>query len=234
MPQNKSALILGATGLVGGELLALLLDHPDYERVRVLVRRSLHWKHPKMEEHVIDFDRLDKERDLFEVDEVFCCLGTTRKKAGSAEAFRKVDLHYPVTAATLAKAQGARFFIITAVGANSRSLFFYNRVKGEVEEKLKQLDLPALHIFRPSLLLGKRMEFRLGEEFAAVFARLLRPVFTGVLGPYRPVKALDVAKAMVWAAQMNEKGMFVHPSHEIEKMASNIHINRETRRFFAI
>jgi uncharacterized protein YbjT (DUF2867 family) len=217
---NKTALVLGSTGLVGRELTRILLEDVRYGKIITLVRRKTGQQHPKLEEHVVDFERLADHKDLFAVHDVFCCLGTTMKKAGSREAFRKVDLEYPLAAAKLAKEKGVeKFLVITAIGANRRSVFFYNRVKGELEESLKSLHLPSLIIFRPSLLLGERSEKRTGEDLAAALYRLTKPLFIGPLARYSPVEAETVALAMRNAAGLEQKGVRMIPSHEIRQMA---------------
>ena len=164
-PAGRTALLLGATGLVGGHVLDLLLASPRYSRVRVLGRRRLARTDAKLDSQEIDFDRLARHAELFRVDDVFCCLGTTIAKAGSQEAFRRVDLSYVVEAASLASEAGAeQFLVVSAVGADPDSRVFYNRVKGEMEAGVKRLPFRAVWILRPSLLLGEREEFRLGEK----------------------------------------------------------------------
>lgn len=128
---DRTALLLGATGLVGGHCLNFLLNDESYGRVSVLGRRPLEREHPKLEQHLVDFDRLENSAELIQAQDVFCCLGTTIKKAGSQEAFRRVDFEYPLQSARVAARQGAeRFLIVTAIGADPGSRIFYNRVKG--------------------------------------------------------------------------------------------------------
>src|SRR5690606_24320068 len=136
-----------------------------------------------------DYYRLEEYADHFKVDDVFCCLGTTIKKAGSQNAFRRVDYDYPVALGKLAKSAGAkRFLVISAMGADARSNIFYSRVKGQMEEALKKMEFPALHIFQPSLLLGKRDEFRLGEKAASVLAPAISPLLRGKMKKYKPIE----------------------------------------------
>lgn len=217
----KSALIAGATGLTGNELVKVLLEDPAYDKVKVLVRRPLDLDHPKLEQIKTDYYRLEEYADHFKVDDVFCCLGTTIKKAGSQNAFRRVDYDYPVALGKLAKSAGAkRFLVISAMGADARSNIFYSRVKGQMEEALKKMEFPALHIFQPSLLLGKRDEFRLGEKAASVLAPAISPLLRGKMKKYKPIEAKQVAKAMGAAAQSEKEGVLVHSSDEIAEMAS--------------
>lgn len=217
---KKKALVLGATGLVGKEVIQLLLDHPDYESVTVLARRPLEIQHKKLDLHIIQFEHLGAYQDLFQVNEVFCCLGTTIKKVKTKADFRRVDYFYPLTAGKLAKEQGVeQFLIITAMGSNPKSPFFYSRVKGDVEESLKILQFPTLHILRPSLLLGKRSnDFRLGEQVAAFISRFTRFLFIGPLQRFKAIEGKQVAWAMVQLAQSQQKGVFIHSSHELRKL----------------
>jgi uncharacterized protein YbjT (DUF2867 family) len=215
----RSALLLGATGLVGSELLSLLLADGEYRQVTVLVRRNLAVANPKLVQRIADFDNLAKVGDAFAVDDVFCCLGTTIKKAGSQEAFRKVDYTYPLESAKLAVQQGAKqYLIITALGANAQSAIFYNRVKGEVEEAIEQLPLNGFHIFRPSLLLGDRQESRLGEQIASVVMRPLGFLLAGPLKKYRGIPARTVARAMLRTAKQNLTGSHAYDSDVIQEM----------------
>jgi uncharacterized protein YbjT (DUF2867 family) len=201
---------------VGGHLVRELVGRPEYSHVTVLVRRKLDFAHPKLTQRVVDFDHLETHGDAFAVDDVFCCLGTTIKKAGSQPAFRKVDFDYPLAMGRLAKAQGARrFLIVTAMGANAGSSIFYNRVKGEVENALAELGLPALLIFRPSLLLGERQEQRFGESVAAAVTKVINPLMVGGLRKYRGIAGLTVARAMVAAADRASSGVQVFESDRV-------------------
>lgn len=216
----KSALIAGATGLTGKELVKVLLDHPGYDKVIVFVRRPLAFDHPKLEQIQVEYYRIDDYKKHFQVDDVFCCLGTTIKKAGSQKAFRKVDYDYPVALGRLAKSAGVKNFqVISAMGADSRSNIFYNRIKGQMEDNLKKLELPALHIFRPSLLLGDRQEFRLGEKAASLLSPVFSPLLRGSMKKYKPIQAEQVAKAMCIAAQSEKSGTHTYPSDQIAEMA---------------
>lgn len=217
----KSALIAGATGLTGSELVKVLLDDPAYDKVKILVRRPLDMEHPKLEQIHADFYQLEKYAARFDVDDVYCCLGTTIRKAGSQKAFRRVDYDFPVAIAKLAKEAGAKkFLVISAMGADARSNIFYSRVKGQLEEALKKMEFQALHIFQPSLLLGERNEFRLGEKAASLLAPAFSPLLRGGMKKYKPIEAKQVAKAMCEAAKSDETGVLVHSSDEIAEMAA--------------
>ena len=217
--QKRKALILGATGLIGSELIKILQQAPEYEEVRILVRRPYPKSTPKIKVHVVDYEHLEQCLDLFRVDDVFCCLGTTMKKAGSQEAFRKVDFQYPMEAAEFSReANVQQYLIVTALGADSQSGIFYNRVKGEVEDELKKLGFPALHIFQPSLLLGDRKEKRLGEKVGIIGYKLTQWMWVGPLRPYRGIHVRSVANAMYKQAISNQSGVHVIPSQKIQEM----------------
>lgn len=208
-------MVLGATGLVGRECLRLLLDDPSVARVIAVVRRSLPDppSSPKLHVEIVDFDRLAEYGELFRVDQIFCALGTTIKRAGSQEAFRRVDLDYPLAAAHLGVKYGARhFLLVSAIGASAQSRIFYNRIKGELEDALRTLPYPSVTIVRPSLLVGERSEFRLVEQIGK---RL------GWLAPakYKPVSATRVAEALVSVARDDQPGMRIIESKEISRAA---------------
>ncbi len=210
-------MLAGASGLVGSHCLGLLLANAAYGRVHVLVRTQLPIVHPNLVQHCIDFDRLEHELGVDQVDDVYCCLGTTIRKAGSQSAFRRVDFDYPVALARAVAQRGAtRFLLVSALGADAGSSVFYNRVKGEVERAVAAIGIPHVCCFRPSLLLGPRTEFRPGERAGIVLARLIGPVLAGPLARYRAIPAGDVAAAMVYVALHGYDGASV----ESERIAS--------------
>lgn len=217
--ENKSALLAGASGLVGHELLHFLLESSNYESVKILVRKYIDVQHPKLEQVLVDFNRLGNYEEHLNVNDVYCCLGTTIKKAGSQEAFRKVDYEYPLKLAELAKQHNVNnFLVVSALGANAASNVFYSRTKGELERDLKKLQLPALHIFQPSLLLGDRKEFRLGEKLASILSPIYSPFMLGKLKRYKPVRARRVAYAMYVIGQTDLAGPFTYPSDQIHEI----------------
>lgn len=196
VPAPRSALLVGATGLIGSYLLQRLLASSRYARVVVWARRDIGKAHAKLAVEIVDFNRLAQRH--VEAEDVFCCLGTTIRQAGSQKAFRHVDFDYPVALAGLAARSGAkRFLVVSALGANARSGVFYNRVKGEMEEAVRIAAVPRTCIFRPSLLAGPRAAPRLGERVGLVLGALLGPL----LGNYRPIHAERVAAAMLEAAE---------------------------------
>ncbi|MCR8842253.1 oxidoreductase [Paenibacillus sp. SC116] len=209
--KEKTALLVGATGLVGGHLLPILLEQPAYHKVKIFTRRNIQLEHPKLEQIVVDFNQLDQYFDHVQADHVYCCLGTTIKKAGSKEAFRKVDFEYPLAIAKMAKQCGAsKFLMVTSIGADSNSSFFYNQVKGNVEEEIKKLGLPSVHLFQPSLLLGSRSESRPGESAAIMVSPLIKLIARGRWSKYSPIQAKDVAAAMYRVGQSQGQGNHVH------------------------
>lgn len=222
---QRAALLAGATGLVGRHCLDLLLDHPGYGAIHTLGRRPAGRSHAKLMEHVVDFANLAGLANLGDLENldlsVFCCLGTTMRRAGSRDAFRRVDLEYPLALARATKARGARrFVVVSSLGADLRRGTFYTRIKGELERSLRAIGFPSLIVVRPSLLLGDREEFRPGERVAAALARLGRPVMVGRFRRYRPIHARDVARAMVRLADDGTAGVRVADSHELAELAS--------------
>jgi uncharacterized protein YbjT (DUF2867 family) len=210
-----SVALLGATGLVGRHCLDFLASDPAFSRVVVLARRKFaEATAPRVEAHILDFEHLSDRPDLFRVDQVICALGTTIKTVGgSRPKFRVVDYEFPLAAAKLARAQGARhYLLVSSLGADAHSRVFYSRVKGELEDALRPLGFRSLTILRPSLLLGERSEFRLGEEIGKRFAWI-------VPGKYRPVEARDVAKVLVLSAKRDDPGMNIIESDDIRAIA---------------
>lgn len=215
----KTALIAGASGLVGRSLLDQLLAAPEYGTVHSLGRRRLGIAHPKLHEAVVDFTALESWPPQA-VDDAFCCLGTTIKVAGSRAAFRAVDHAAVVAFAWAAQRQGAkRFFVVSALGADPHSRVFYNRVKGETEEALAVLGFGTLAIFRPALLLGERPVPRLGERAGAALFWLIDPLLFGPLRRYRAIRADVVARAMLRSSfGEGPRGLLVYPSDEIQDL----------------
>ena len=213
MAKSPTALVAGATGLTGKHLLEILLADQRYASVHALVRNASLRSHPRLTEHVVDFESLPK---MPKADDAFCCLGTTIRKAGSQAAFRKVDFDYVLNFARAAKVAGVRrFWVVSALGANPKSAVFYNRVKGEIENALKAMEFDSLYIFRPSFLLGERAEARAGERLGIAVFSVLAPQLIGPASRVRPVDAKAVARAMVLAASGSANGTRVIESDEI-------------------
>ncbi|WP_029904248.1 oxidoreductase [Prevotella sp. 10(H)] len=218
---TKTAIIIGSSGLTGSQLLKTLLTSNVYEKVITFVRKSTKISHPRLVQYVVDFDNPESYENLIEGNDMFCCMGTTIKKAGSEEAFEKVDLEYPVQFARAAASKGIKqYSIISSIGANSKSGNFYLRTKGRVEEELRQLPFQSISIFRPSLLLGNRKEFRLGEKISEFAMKIFRVFFIGKLKRYRAISVKKVANAMFSIAQQNTVGFHIYESDEIEEIAA--------------
>lgn len=217
--EMRSAIVVGGTGLVGNALVKLLCDSEEYVSVTVLSRRKLDFEHPKLTVKVRSFDQLEEE-DIDFAHEVFCCLGTTMKKAKTREQFEKVDVEYPLHIASLSKKCGIMHFImISAMGASEKSAFYYNKVKGKVERELMALDLPQLSIIRPSLLVGDRKEFRLGEKTGEWILKGLNPLFIGSFKKYRPIEVDQLALAMKVIALFGKKSpVTIYESHQLAMM----------------
>ncbi len=210
----KVALVAGSTGLIGGQLLELLLADNYYDKVIAPTRKPLEIQHAKLVNPVVLFDKLSDYSSELKADDVYCCLGTTIKQAKSKEIFRKVDLEYPVVLAKMAKENGAEnFLLVSALGANKGSSIFYNQVKGETEERIAEIGIKSTHIFRPSLLIGPRKEYRSGEEAAKIFYKYL-----GFLIPekYQGIESIKVARAMIAFAKKQEAGTFYHESKDLQ------------------
>lgn len=208
-------MLAGATGLVGGECLRQLLGSPRYGRVVVVTRRALDpaQRHDKLHEVVVEFAGLGDVKAQLRGDHVFCALGTTLRKAGSQQRFREVDHEYPLRLAQLTLRNGARHFsVVSALGASRSSPFFYSRVKGEMEEGLRQMGWPSLAILRPSVIAGERAEGRPLEQLGAHLLRLAPAT-------WRPVAARDIAAAMIATALREPPGVTVIESRDIPQAA---------------
>jgi uncharacterized protein YbjT (DUF2867 family) len=215
---TKKAFLVGATGLIGNHVLQALLHDPHYTEVTILVRNRILQTHRKLKVIETDFTDHDEALVSTTANDVFCCLGTTIKKAGSQEAFRAVDFSLVVKIAEIMKEKGAdQFLVISAMAANSSSKVFYNRIKGEMEEGLKGLGYPSLRIILPSLLLGHREEFRLGERIGILMSPLWNLLLVGRMKKYRPVEADLVARFMVKVAKEEPiDGVHVYENDQIE------------------
>ena len=208
---KRTALVAGATGLVGSNLLQRLLHDPAYTRVKALVRKPLALEHGRLETVVTDFADLATLGSALAADDVYCCLGTTLRRAGSREAFAAVDESLVVALAQASRAAGAQqFIVVSSIGASEHALSFYARVKGRMERAVAAAGFDAVHIVRPSLLLGARDEERPAEALAQRWAPTLSKLCQGPLLRYRPVRGEEVAEAMVRLALRGEHGTHIH------------------------
>ncbi|WEK17577.1 MAG: oxidoreductase [Candidatus Pedobacter colombiensis] len=211
------AIIVGATGLIGSSLLQQLLDHPDYKLVTAVVRREIHLQHPKFQQVVVDFDRLENHQEHIKGDVVFCALGTTQNKTPDKAQYRKIDYQYPLDIALIAQQNGAsQYHLVSALGANPNSSIFYSKLKGEVERDLKTIPFKSIHIYRPSLLDGDRQEHRSAEGIMIRLMRVLNPLLIGGLKKYRSIKIEKVASAMLKQSLKPLTGIFTYDSDQIE------------------
>ncbi len=199
----KTAIVVGATGLIGSTLLTQLTADNRYDQIKVLVRRPTAMRQLKTKEYVIDFNRLADYAEAFAGDDLFCCLGTTLKTAGSAEARRKVDRDLVIAVAKAAEGKTRRFAVVSSVGANAQSGNSYLRDKGEMEEAIAAMNFETVIIAQPSFFYGNRKEIRIGERIGLVFARLLNPL----MGKYKAVPASQVAASMIHYANQSVKGI---------------------------
>lgn len=214
---GQTAVVLGATGLVGRALTEELLRREAWSEVRVLVRRGTGIRDDRLREHRVDWEELSGQGALFEgANAVFCCLGTTIKKAGSQPAFEKVDLDYPLEAARLAKKAGVeQYLAVSSMGAKASSRNFYLRTKGRMEEGLMRSGIPGVHLFRPSLLLGERDELRWGERIGAAAMKAVGGLMVGKAAAYRAIPGETVARAMANIAEAGTLGTHVYPNRVI-------------------
>jgi len=220
---GRTALIAGATGLVGGHCLTQLLARDEYTRVVALTRRDLGLRHDKLEALEVDFDRLREYRDELVADDVYCCLGSTIKKAGSRRRFREIDYGYTLGLAQAAQLGGAKqILLVSSVGASPKSPTFYLQVKGELEAAISVLPFRAHHVFRPSMLLGKRAESRPLESVGTALFRAASITMVGGLRRFRAVLAEDVARALVAAALQGTPGSHIYWEPEILSMGARL------------
>lgn len=216
----KKALVFGATGFIGSQLVPLLLASADYDRVAIVVRRDPGLVHAKLATLVADLDSLPALADRIVADDVFIALGTTKAKAPDEAAYYRVDHDYPVQAAALAKARGATgVFLVSAVGANADSSVFYLRTKGETERDVIALGIERTHIFRPSLLLGQRQENRPRERFIIAAWPAIDWLLVGAARKYRGITGADVARAMARSSNEGAQGLHIHEWSDMRVLA---------------
>lgn len=217
----KTALIIGSTGLIGSELLQILLDNPEYTSVVTFVKRDTGIQNPKLTQHIIDFDKPETYKEFVVGDDFFCTIGTTIKKAGSQKAFKKVDFEYPKQFALFAQENKVKnYLLISSLDANAKSSNFYLKTKGEIQDFLKTCNFESVSILQPSLLLGDRNEFRFAEKAGAFVMKLVSFVFVGKLKKYKAIQGNTVAKALYRIAQKNKKGFHIYESDVIQEIGN--------------
>jgi uncharacterized protein YbjT (DUF2867 family) len=218
---KKKAIVVGATGLIGGFCLQELLKNSQYSQVLILVRKLLDIKHTKLKQLVVDFDQLEKYAKQLKANDVYCCLGTSRKKSPTPEAYRKIEFEYVFKLASITSQNKAeKFLTVSSVGADFDSRYFYLQTKGEVEEVISSLPFKAVHIFRPSFITGEsdRREHRPME---AVLESVLKPLsflFMGPLQKYKPMAGKTIAQAMIKAANHKWQGVHIWEVKMIEDL----------------
>lgn len=219
---GETAVVIGSTGLIGSELLRLLLEDKAFSEVRILVRKPVSFSHPKLKVQIVSFDNYaELKENIGPAHSCFCCIGTTQKKVqGDKDAYRKVDYNIPVNTANICIENGiSKYLLVSSVGADKSSKNFYLQLKGSVEETLSRLEFESIHFFRPSVLLGNRKEFRAGEKFAQASMQLFSFIFIGQLKKYKPIKSIDVAQAMLVASKQQGTGIQVYEYEKIMELS---------------
>lgn len=215
------ATIIGATGLIGSQLLEYVLRDKSFSEVVILVRRKFENTHPKLKVQQIDFSDLQSfDSSIIPGSIIFCAVGTTKNKVkGDLEKYRSIDYDIAVNAAKFGLEKGCKSFIlVSSIGANSKSSNFYTRLKGEIEERISSLQYPSFQVFRPSILLGNRKEFRFGEKIA----KYVMSLFSFVMpDKFKPIQSKNVALAMLNASKEKKKGTYVYTYKEIKDLAHN-------------
>ncbi|MBB5397336.1 NAD(P)H-binding protein [Mucilaginibacter sp. AK015] len=213
------AIIAGASGLIGSNLLNILLEAPRYSEVLVLVRRQLPIQHKKLTQLVINFDELEKYHAAIAGHAVFCCLGTTKSQTPDEKRYRQIDHDYPLLLAKFAQQnQVDQFHVVSAIGADKTSVFFYTKLKGELEDDLKQVGLKSLHIYQPSMLTGHRDKPRPAEKLIGGLFKIIDPLLLGRLKKYRSVNGATLAHAMYKKSLEDAAGIFTYTSDKINKI----------------
>lgn len=214
--QFRTALLIGGTGLVGRHCLDLLLAEPIYEKIIMLVRRPFSFTHPKLKVLLVDFDNIEQYSHLLVAEDVYCAIGTTFLKTPKKEDYFRIDFTYPEKIANIVVRNGGkRFALVSALSANPNALLFYSQVKGKLEEAIERMAYESVYIFRPSYLLGNRLEFRPMESVGRLLLMLAKPILIGKLRRYRAIDAKCVAQAMVARMLAGESGIHIYQSDEI-------------------
>ncbi|WP_354427022.1 MULTISPECIES: NAD(P)H-binding protein [unclassified Mucilaginibacter] len=210
------AIIAGASGLIGSNLLNILLEAAEYTEVLVLVRHELPIQHKKLVQLLINFDDLDKHAVAITGHVVFSCLGTTKAETPDKDMYRKIDHDYPLLLAKLAYQNGVnQFHVVTAIGADATSAMTYVKLKGELEDDLKKVNMKSLYIYQPSMLIGKREKSRFPEKILFALFKVIDPILIGGLKKYRSVKGTTVAHAMYKKSLESTVGTFIYTSDKI-------------------
>ncbi|ADY53564.1 nucleoside-diphosphate-sugar epimerase [Pseudopedobacter saltans DSM 12145] len=217
---DSNVIVLGSNGLVGSLLLDILLKSHQYSYITVFVRKQLEIEHQKLNQIITDFKDLESLREHIHGDILFSCLGSTQKKTPNKEDYIFVDITIPSFFADMASRKGLKqIHLVSAVGASSASPLFYNKIKGQLEDFIKETEIPSINIYQPSLILGNRNEFRLGEKITSFLIKVIDPLLVGSFKKYRSTKALDIAKAMYNVSLEYKNGVYTYTSDKIKELA---------------
>jgi uncharacterized protein YbjT (DUF2867 family) len=213
------AIIAGASGLIGSNLLNILLQQQEYDEVLILVRKELPVQHKKLKQLIVDFDQLEEYSEVINGHAVFSCLGTTKSQTPDPAQYRKIDYDYPLHLAKLAKQNGVeQFHVVSSIGADKTSSAFYIKLKGELEEALKHIGFPTLLIYQPSMLIGDRDKTRVMEKIFSGIFKVIDPLLLGGLKKYRSIKGQTVAHAMFKKSLDSATGTFTYTSDKIQSI----------------
>ena len=217
---NKTAILLGSSGLVGSQLLTLLLNSQAYTQIILFNRKVSFVKHPKIKEIIVDFSQPQSYKNAIKCDVIFCCIGSTKAKTPNSADYRKVDYDIPLLFAQEGFKNGVQaFHLVSSLGANAKASNSYLKLKGEVENAIKKVNLNSLYIYQPSFLLGNRLENRGLEKFISFLVRLVNPLLIGDFKKYRGIQAQTVAQAMLNTSLKSPTGNHIYTSDKIKNLA---------------
>jgi uncharacterized protein YbjT (DUF2867 family) len=216
----KKAIIAGASGLIGSNLLQILLDGNHYGQVLILVRKELPVKHKKLTQLIVDFDKLDNYANEITGDVIFSCLGTTQAQTPDKTLYHKIDHDYPIKLAQLGLKNGVnQFHLVSAIGADAKSSTFYLKLKGETEEDITKVGISSLYIYQPSMLKGRKEKVRFGESLINGLMTIVDPLLIGGFKKYHSIQASTVAQAMYNQSIDNESGTFIYQYNDIKQIS---------------
>jgi len=214
------ALIFGASGLIGSELLKLTLNDPYFSSVTIIVRKKLSLSNTKLTQIISTFEELEENQDSLQGDIIFSCLGTTKSKTPDQKEYYKIDHDYPVLGSKIALKNGAKYIhLVSSLGSNISSSSSYLKMKGKIEDDISKLPFQGIHFYRPSLIIGERKENRPLEKFITLIFKIINPMLMGSMKKYRSIAATDIAKAMLSQAKKEIKGIHIYQSNIIKELA---------------
>lgn len=219
----KTALVIGSNGLIGRHLLFELIKSDRYSKIIALTRKDLIISHPKLQQEIVSYDSLDSHASYFNVDDVFCCIGTTKAKTPNQNDYRKIDHDIPVNIGKICLEKGAKqYLMVSSMGADINSSIFYSKLKGETERDLAILGYTSFHAIRPSLLLGERKEQRIGESIFKLLAKPINLFLMGPLKAYKAIEGIQVAKALVAIASLEKQGNHIWMNNQLFDQAETL------------